>query len=61
MNNKEYLFNLDDYDLAEYLVTISGFDTDGNDIYADPSGNEWFIFEDAIDATIEWLNKDVND
>lgn len=61
MTNREYLFYLDDYDLAEYLVTLQRIDVDGNDIYSDPSGNEWFIFEDAIDATIEWLRKGVND
>lgn len=61
MTNKEYLFNLDDYDLAEYLVTYVGQDSDGVDIYADPSGIEWFIFEDAVEATIVWLNKEVNE
>ena len=48
MTNKEYLFNLDDYELAEYLVTFVRQDIDGNDVYADPSGIEWFIFEDAV-------------
>ena len=47
MKNREYLFNLDDYDLAEYLVTFVRQDIDGNDVYADPSGIEWFIFEEA--------------
>lgn len=61
MTNKEYLFNLDDYDLAEYLVTYIGEDIDGTDIYTDPSGSEWFIFDDAVEATIEWLNKEVNE
>lgn len=61
MTNKEYLFHLDDYDLAEYLITFVRQDSEGNDIYADPSGIEWFIFEDAVEATIEWLNKEVNE
>lgn len=61
MINKEYLFNLDDYELAEYLVTFVRQDIDGNDVYADPSGTEWFIFEDAVEATIEWLSKEVNE
>lgn len=61
MTNKDYLFNLDDYELAEYLVTFVRQDIDGNDVYADPSGTEWFIFEDAVEATIEWLNKEVNE
>ena len=61
MTNKEYLFNLDDYDLAEYLVTFVRQDLDGNDVYADPSGAEWFLFENAIEATISWLNLDVNE
>jgi len=61
MINKDYLFNLDDYDLAEYLVTFVRQDIDGNDVYADPSGIEWFIFEDAVEATIVWLNKEVNE
>ena len=61
MTNKEYIFNLDDYELAEYLVTFVRHDSDGNDIYADPSGTEWFIFEDAVEATIEWLSKEVNE
>ena len=61
MTNKEYLFHLDDYDLPEYLVTFVGQDVDGNDIYAEHSGTEWFIFEDAVEATIEWLNKEVNE
>ena len=45
----------------EYLVTFVRQDIDGNDVYADPSGTEWFIFEDAVEATIEWLNKEVNE
>jgi hypothetical protein len=61
MKNREYLFHLDDYELAEYLVSFIGEDADGNDIYADPSGTEWFIFEDAVEATIDWLNKEVNE
>lgn len=61
MTNKEYLFHLDDYDLAEYLVTFVRHDSDGNDIYADPSGTEWFIFENAVEATIDWLSKEVNE
>ena len=32
MKNREYLFNLDDYDLAEYLVTFVRQDIDGNDV-----------------------------
>lgn len=59
LTNKEYLFNLDDYELAQYLINFVRLDFDGNDVYADPSGNEWFIYDDAIDATIEWLNKEV--
>lgn len=61
MKNREFLFHLDDYELAEYLVSFIGEDVDGNDIYADPSGTEWFIFEDAVEATIDWLNKEVNE
>ena len=61
MTNREYLFHLDDYDLAEYLVTFVRQDLESNDVYADPSGIEWFIFEDAVEATIEWLNKEVNE
>ena len=48
MTNREYLFHLDDYDLAEYLVTFVRQDLESNDVYADPSG-------------IEWLNKEVNE
>lgn len=59
MTNKEYLFNLDDYELAEYLISYAGKDIDECDIYADPSGNEWYIYDDAIEATIKWLNKEV--
>lgn len=61
MTYREYLFHLDDYDLAEYLVKISRQDIDGNDVYETPFGGEWFIFDDAIEATIDWLNKEVNE
>lgn len=67
MTNKEYLLNLDDYELADYLINISTrYETyddynDPYDVYTDPEGNEWFIYEDAIEATIEWLNKEVNE
>ena len=44
-----------------YIQHVVREDAEGNDIYADPSGTEWFIFEDAIEATIEWLNKEVNE
>ena len=42
-------------------MTFVRQDIDGNDVYADPSGTEWFIFEDAVEATIVWLNKEVNE
>ena len=56
MTNRDYLLNLDDYELAEHLIQISRQDNDGNDI-----GSEWFIYEDAIEATMDWLNKEVNE
>ena len=59
MTNKEYLFNIDDYELSEYLISISRYDQHNNEIYITPSGSEWFIYEDAIEATIEWLNSEV--
>lgn len=67
MTNKEYIFNLDDYELAGYLINVSTrYETYENytepyDVYTDPEGNEWFIYEDAIEATIAWLNKEVNE
>ena len=65
MTNKEYIFNLDDYELADYLLNSNTqyktYDDyfEPYEVYTDPEGNEWFIYEDAIEATIEWLNKEV--
>lgn len=72
MTNKDYLFNLDDYELAEHLINISeehwtyqnnnGTETQSAEkceVYTDPAGNKWYIYDDAIDATIEWLNSEV--
>lgn len=65
MTYRDYLLNLDDYELAGYLINISTrYETydnykDAYDVYTDPEGNEWFIYDDAIEATIEWLNKEV--
>lgn len=68
MINKEYLLNLDDYELADYLINVStryeaykDYYTNSYDVYTDPEGNEWFIYEDAIEATMAWLNKEVNE
>lgn len=69
MTNKEYLLNLDDYELADYLINMSTkyknhdnyYITESYDVYTDPEGNEWFIYEDALDATMAWLNKEVNE
>lgn len=65
MTNKEILFNLDDYEFAEHLINIEqeynrfGNDTESYEVYTDPTGNKWYIYDDAIDATIEWLNTEV--
>ena len=67
MTYRDYLLNLDDYELADYLINISTrYETyddynDPYDVYIDPDGNEWFIYEDAIEATMAWLNKEVNE
>lgn len=67
MTHKEYLLNLEDDELADYLINTSiryeAYEnyTESYDVYTDPEGNEWFIYEDAIEATIEWLNKEVNE
>lgn len=69
MTNKEYLLNLDDYELADYLINMSTryenrdnyYITESYDVYTDPERNEWFIYEDAIEATMAWLNKEVNE
>lgn len=67
MTYRDYLLNLDDYELADYLINISTrYENYNNynepyDVYTDPEGNEWFIYEDALDATMAWLNKEVNE
>lgn len=67
MTYRDYLLNLDDYELADYLINISTkYENYENynepyDVYTDPEGNEWFIYEDALDATMAWLNKEVNE
>lgn len=59
MTNREFLFNLDDYELAEYLVTLERYDSEGNDIWSDPSGKEYFLWNNAVESTIDWLNMEV--
>lgn len=67
MTNKNYLFTeISDMELASYLIKekIKQFYNDELDnyqnsiIYIAPDESEWFIYDDAINATIDWLNED---
>lgn len=67
MTNKEFLFNeISDEALASYLIKegIHQFYNDELDtyenstVYISPDESEWFIWDDALNATIDWLNEE---
>lgn len=63
MTNKEYLFKeAYEDEVASYLIkqTIRQLEPDiFTTVYIAPDLSEWFVYDDAINATIEWLNKEV--
>lgn len=58
MTNKEHVIDFfaksDDKVLAEYLIEAVDDDRHGVS-YLCIDGSEWFLYDDAVDHTIDWL------
>ena len=68
MTNKEYLFNeISNEALASYFIheEIHQFYNDELDqysnstVYIAPDESTWFIYDDALNATVDWLEEEV--
>lgn len=60
MTNLERIRQLEPEKLAEYLIketTICDW-ADEFDEYVSPSGDQYIIYEDAIEDCVRWLNED---
>ena len=68
MTNRDYVLSLPDKELAELLINntqtnIGDYDYDDNPIdwyideYITPDNESFQDYEDAVQYTIEWLNK----